>query len=75
MITKEDILIEANKIKFKRIGSGEYTFPGGYISKDEYESKLWWVGWDGFNTKEDVQTLRDAKALVIDQEENNQHKK
>lgn len=53
-------------MKFKKIAAGEYEFKGGFISKDEYESGLWWVTFDGFNTRYDAYSYKQAKQIVID---------
>lgn len=50
--------------KATRIAPGEYEYKNHTISKDEYESNLWWVRRDGFTVAEDFTTLKDAKQMI-----------
>jgi len=56
-------------MKLTRLASGEYEFKGGSISKDENEANLWWLRVDGYNVAEDFRTLKEAKKLAIEYNE------
>ena len=50
--------------KLTKITAGEYEFHGGSISRDEYESNLWWLRFDGYEVAEDCRTLSEAKSIA-----------
>jgi len=51
-------------LKLNKITAGEYEFNGGSISKDENESNLWWLRFDGHAVAEDCRTLSEAKSIA-----------
>ena len=51
-------------IKLTKIAAGEYEFKGGSISKDEFETSLWWLRLDGHMVAEDFPSLKLARLFV-----------